>query len=288
MAGGPVTGEPIVLKAGVIGLGMIGGGVAICLARAARLAAVYDIRADAADKLEGVPRVAASPAAVARLADVVIVAVIDAKQARDVLSRPDGLLSAGRKDLVVVLQSTVSLPDLRGLQQIAAQGGATLVDCGVTGGPASAQKGLVSLVGADDATFARIKDVLENCSKQVLHMGGPGTGMAAKIARNVIVYTVWRAGYEGARLAKAAGIDIAKLAAAIDASAEVVSGPNMWMKRPDPSTDAAEMAVRKSVLNLLQKDLDAALALGEELGVALPAAEITRATATNILELTKE
>ena len=275
------------LKAGVIGLGMIGGGVAICMARAGRLAAVYDVRPDAADKLDGVPPVAASPAEVARLADVVMIAVIDAKQARAVLSGPDGLLAAKRPGLVIVLLSTVSLPDLTELREIAAQGGAKLVDCGVTGGPASAQKGMVSLVGADDATYARVKDVIEDYSKLAIHMGGPGAGMAAKIARNVIVYTVWRAGYEGAQLAKAAGIDIAKLAAAIDGSAEVVAGPNMWMKRPDPSVDANEMAVRKSVLNLLQKDLDAALDLGKALDVALPVAEITRNSATQILEIEK-
>ena len=222
------------LKAGVIGLGMIGGGVAICLARANRLAAVYDIRPDASDKLEGVPPVVASPAEVARQADVVMIAVIDAKQARDVMSGPDGLLAAKRPGLAIVLLSTVSLPDLTELREIAAAGDAVLVDCGVTGGPASAQKGMVSLVGADDATFARVKDVIDDFSKLAIHMGGPGAGMAAKIARNVIVYTVWRAGYEGAQLAKAAGIDIAKLAAAIDGSAEVVSGPNIWMKRPDP------------------------------------------------------
>ena len=38
-------------RAGVIGLGQIGAGVAICLARTQQLAAVYDIRADAADML---------------------------------------------------------------------------------------------------------------------------------------------------------------------------------------------------------------------------------------------
>lgn len=273
------------MKAGVVGLGMIGGGVAICLARSGRLAAVYDIRPDASDNLEGVPAVCATPADVARQAEVVMIAVVDAAQAHAAISGPDGLLAAKRKDLVIVLLSTVSLPDLRELQEAAAGGGATLVDCGVTGGTAAAQKGLVNLVGADDATFAHIKDVLDDFSKLTLHMGAPSAGMAAKIARNVIVYTVWRAGYEGAQLAKAAGIDIAKLSAAIDGSAEVVAGPNMWMKRPDPAADAGEMAIRKSVLNLLTKDLDAALALGEELGVELPVAKITRNSATNILEI---
>ena len=36
---------------GVIGLGTIGGGVAICLQRAGQLAAIYDVNAAAADRI---------------------------------------------------------------------------------------------------------------------------------------------------------------------------------------------------------------------------------------------
>jgi hypothetical protein len=52
------------LRAGVIGLGVIGSGVAVSLARRGRLPAVYDIRPDAADDLAGVPRPLGSPAEV--------------------------------------------------------------------------------------------------------------------------------------------------------------------------------------------------------------------------------
>ncbi|MDB6060582.1 MAG: oxidoreductase [Verrucomicrobiaceae bacterium] len=275
------------LKAGVIGLGQIGGGVAICLARADRLAAVYDVRPDASAKLDGVPAVVASPAEVAKVADVIMIAVVDADQARSALNGPTGILAGARPGFVVVLLSTVSLSALRDLDGIVKSAGGTLVDCGVTGGTAAATKGLVSLVGADDATFARVADVLNDFSKQVCHMGGPGAGMAAKIARNVIVYTVWRAGYEGAKLAEAAGIDVVKLAAAIDSSAENVGGPTVWMNRPATVADAGEKALRETVLNLLTKDLKAALALGEELGVNLPVAELTCTTGAHILGLEK-
>jgi 3-hydroxyisobutyrate dehydrogenase-like beta-hydroxyacid dehydrogenase len=63
------------LRAGVIGLGMIGGGVAVSMVRRGRIPVVYDIRPDAADHLAGVPRPLASPAEVARVSDVVLVAV---------------------------------------------------------------------------------------------------------------------------------------------------------------------------------------------------------------------
>jgi phosphoglycerate dehydrogenase-like enzyme len=53
--------------AGVVGLGMIGGGVAVSLAASGRTPLVYDIRPDAADKLAGVPTPLSSPADVARV-----------------------------------------------------------------------------------------------------------------------------------------------------------------------------------------------------------------------------
>jgi 3-hydroxyisobutyrate dehydrogenase len=50
-------------KAGVIGLGHIGSGVALCLARADLLGSVYDVRKDASDGLEGVTPAARASAA---------------------------------------------------------------------------------------------------------------------------------------------------------------------------------------------------------------------------------
>ena len=270
-------------KAGVIGLGQIGGGVAICLARAGVLTAVYDVRPDAAAKLEGVPAVAASPAEVTRACDVVLIAVVDAKQVRDVLTGTDGVLSQARPGLNVVLLATVSLKDLAGLRKLTDAAGVGLVDCGVTGGPAAARNGLVCLVGADDTLLEAVRPTLEAFALQVAHMGPPGAGMAAKIARNVIVYTTWRAGYEGARLASAAGVDVRKLAAAIDASATNVGGPTMWMSRADPATDAGEHALREATLGLLDKDLAAALDLAASLDIDLPMAVLAKKSARTIM-----
>ena len=274
------------LKAGVIGLGMIGGGVAICLARAGSLAAVYDVRPDAAASLEGVSDCVASPAALAELCDIFIIAVVDADQVRGVLNGDNGLLSTAKSGSVVILQSTLSLPDLKEITEIAAKAGVIVVDCGVTGGTQSATKGLTSLVGADDETFTKIESILNDFSKTVVHMGGFGAGMAAKIARNVIVYNVWRAGYEGALLAEAAGVDVKKLAAAILASEEAVGGPTTWMTREsEPEEDANEKALRQHVRTMLTKDLSAAIELAGDVDVELPMAELSRATASTMLRI---
>lgn len=263
------------MKAGVIGLGAIGGGVAICLARSGQLAAVYDVRPDAAERLDGVPAVSATPALVARDCDVVLIAVVDAKQTLSVLEGPDGILAEARPGLSVVLLSTVSLQDLTRLRDLMEASGVDLVDCGVTGGPAAAHNGLVCLAGGTDEAMSRVRPVLDGFAKDVFHMGGPGTGMAAKIARNTIVYNVWQAGAEAMRLAKASGVDITKLADAIESSSDNIAGPTIWMRRPDPAADPAERRIREGMLVLMSKDLAAAVALGEMLDVPTPTSQLT-------------
>lgn len=263
-------------KAGVIGLGMIGSGVALCLARAGLLGAVYDIRASAANGLEGVPPVVGSPADLAAAVDVVIIAVVSAKQTIDVLSGPDGVLAKARPGLDIVLVATVAMHDLAAIRALTDAAGVGLVDCGVTGGQKARENGLVCLVGGEDATVAAVRPVLDGFAKLVAHMGGPGAGMAAKIARNVVVFGCLRAGYEAAVLCRNAGVDIRQLSDAIDASSEGVGGPLMLVTREDPATNAAEAGIREYTRALMIKDLDAAIDLAASYGIKVPLIELTK------------
>ncbi|CAM8672816.1 MULTISPECIES: NAD(P)-dependent oxidoreductase [Sphingobium] len=265
-------------NAGVIGLGQIGAGVAICLARSGQLAAVYDVRADASDTLDGVPAVVASPAELARQADVVIIAVVNAKQTVDVLSGPDGVLAQARPGMSIVLVATVSIEDLNAIRALTDAAGVDLVDCGVTGGPKSRENGLVCLVGGTDESVARVRPVLDGFAKLVAHMGGPGAGMAAKIARNVIVFGGLRAGYEAAILCRNAGVDVRQLSEVIDASSDSVGGPLMLAVRDDPASSEQEAAIREYTRALMIKDLDAAIDLARSYGITLPLIELTRRT----------
>lgn len=263
-------------SAGVIGLGQIGAGVAICLARSGQLAAVYDVRPDAADTLDGVPPVVASPAALARQADVVIIAVVNAKQTIDVLSGPNGVLSQARPGMSVVLVATVSIEDLDAIRALTDAAGVDLIDSGVTGGPKSRENGLVCLVGGTEESVARVRPVLDGFAKLVAHMGGPGAGMAAKIARNVIVFGCLRAGYEAAVLCRNAGIDVRQLSDVIEASSDSVGGPLMLAIREDPASSDQEAAIREYTRALMIKDLDAAVDLARNYGITLPLVELTR------------
>lgn len=271
------------LTAGVIGLGQIGSGTALCLAKSGHLTATYDIRSDAAEQLEGVPSCSNSPAEVAKNSDVLVLAVVDAEQVKSVLLGEQGILSTAKPGQVIILLSTVSLTDLRALNKLTEAAQVILVDCGVTGGQAAAEKGMISLVGAEQSIFEKIKPILEAFSKTVIHMGGPEAGMAAKIARNAIVYSVWRVGFEASSLAKAAGVDLQKLAEAIEESAEAVGGAETWMRRD--IYNEAEKPIREHAYRMLDKDLASALSLADELHLELPTVQLAKDSGKTILNL---
>lgn len=210
--------EPATLRAGVIGLGMIGGGVAVSLARRGRIPTVYDIRPTAADRLAGVPPVVSSAAEVAESSDVVFVAVVDADQARDVLAGAQGVLDGARPGLTVVLLSTVAVPVVHELATLCEGKGVKLLDCGVTPGDKAADNGLVAIIGGDQAVVDAVRPVLDDFAKKVVHCGPLGSGMATKIARNVITYGCWTAVNEASNLVRAAGVDPAALIDVIDSA----------------------------------------------------------------------
>jgi 3-hydroxyisobutyrate dehydrogenase-like beta-hydroxyacid dehydrogenase len=263
------------LRAGVVGLGMIGGGVAVSLARSGRVPVVHDIRPDAADRLAGVPAPLDSPADVARASDVVLVAVVDAAQARTVLTGEDGLLAGARPGMTVVLLSTVAVPVVHELADVCAKFGVSLLDCGVTPGDKAAENGLVAILGGDTDVVARAMPVLEDFAKKVVHCGPLGAGMATKIARNVITYGGWTVVCEAAELAQAAGVDPSTLLTVIETADPEGTTLLSWLRKQIENDDTIRSLVPQ-VRSLLDKDLAAAQELAGHLGVDIPAADVAR------------
>jgi 3-hydroxyisobutyrate dehydrogenase-like beta-hydroxyacid dehydrogenase/alkylhydroperoxidase/carboxymuconolactone decarboxylase family protein YurZ len=279
--------ETRTLRAGVIGLGMIGGGVAVSMVRRGRVPAVYDIRPDAADGLAGVPRPLGSPAEVARISDVVMVAVVNAQQAREVISGPGGLLEGVHRDLIVVLLSTVALPVVHELAEGCAREQVGFLDCGVTPGTKAAENGMVAILGGDEPVVERALPVLEDWAKKVVHCGPLGAGMATKIARNVVTYGSWRTVAEASALVEAAGVNPAHLAEVIDTSDPEGVTLLQLLRMRGPNGTLPEKSARQ-IEPLMTKDLDAAHDLAVTLGVDVPLADVTLAHARQTLGLEKE
>ncbi|UGS34825.1 NAD(P)-dependent oxidoreductase [Capillimicrobium parvum] len=254
---------------GVVGLGQIGGGVAAALCRAGWEVAGCDVRAPAAPLPVGL-RLVATPADVAMWAPTVLVAVLDDAQVRDVLEGDGGLLGAARAPATIIVLSTVAVRTLESAANAAAPAGAAIVDCGVSGGAAAAAEGrLVAMVGGSADAVRAARPVIESFAQRVIHAGALGAGMRLKLARNLVTYGSWLVVDEASRLVAASGIATDALVEAIRASDPMTGGATALV-----SGDPARRPAPPALAAIAHKDLRAALELGAESGVPMPAGEL--------------
>ena len=177
---------------------------------------VYDIRPEASAAF-ALAETAESPREVAEKVDVVLVAVVSADQARDVLMGEDGVLAGAHLGLVVAILSTVSVAVIHEFDALARDHGVNLVDIGVTGLPGAVAQGrLVCMAGGSDPVMAVAAEVLDEFAALVHHLGPVGSGMAAKIALNTITYGTWRTVHEACSLAEGVGVDLPAFLTAVE------------------------------------------------------------------------
>jgi 3-hydroxyisobutyrate dehydrogenase-like beta-hydroxyacid dehydrogenase len=270
-----------VAEVGVIGLGEIGASVASALASAGSQVSVCDVRVEATQRLSDRCRVAPDPAALGAASDIVIVAVVNEHQVRDVLLPPTGALTTMPPGATAVVVSTVSVATLRDVADAARSFGVGVVDCGVSGGPAAAAAGtFVSMVGGEEEDLDKALPAIEAFSCLVLRMGPLGAGLRAKLCRNVVQYGGWLAAYEAQRIAEAAGIELTDLAKAIKESDKMIGGASALMFRDTvgplgPADDPGLVNAMRSAAALARKDLLAALELSDELSVDSPLIRLT-------------
>jgi 3-hydroxyisobutyrate dehydrogenase len=264
------------LTVGVVGLGEIGGPVAGVLIGAGHPVVGYDVRPEAVEA-SGVHPVS-TLAELGEQADVVLIAVYDAAQVVEVLSGDDSVLDAASPPRAVCILSTVPLETIRWAAEHAASRGVTVLDCGVTGGTTLRTHGRIAvLVGGDTETVEWLRPAFESFAEPLVHMGPLGTGMAAKLARNMIVYGGWFIATEAAGLAAAAGVEIERLIEVCDVADESTGGPVGLLKRgmrPGQARDAEDEKGRARLTAFVHKDLEAAFALADELGVEVAGARL--------------
>jgi len=212
-----------VKKIGFIGAsGLMGHGMArSLLAKGFQVSlTVHRNRERVADLLEAGATQVATPAELGKTCDVVVVCVTGSPQVEQVLAGPDGVLSAPRKGLVVIETSTSEPDSTARLREACAAKGVTLVDAPLARTPVEAEQGrLNTMVGADDATFAAIRPVLEGYCENIFHVGGPGAGHVIKLLNNFVAQAICTATAEAFAVGVRAGVDPRKLVEVVSAGA---------------------------------------------------------------------
>lgn len=261
-----------VRRVGVVGTGAMGGGVVRSLVRAGVPTYARDIRAEAQDAaVRSGATPTAAPAELARACDAMILLVVDAEQIDSVLFGAGGAADALAPGAIIVVSSTVDPAYPAALAPRLAQRGILLLDAPVSGGPAKAAAGTMTMmVSGDPAAFARIRPVLDRITGKLFEIGPrAGDASAFKIANNLLAAANLAAGAEAMTLAIRAGLDPKQFFDVVNAS----SGGS-WIFADRMARALANDYAPRAAAKILTKDVGIAVALAERLGVSAP---LTRA-----------
>ncbi|MFT5547781.1 NAD(P)-dependent oxidoreductase, partial [Rheinheimera aquimaris] len=168
-------------KVAFIGLGNMGGPMAINLVKAGHEVTAFDlsVAALAQVKAEGAT-VAASAADAVKGAEFVISMLPAGKHVLGLYLGEQGVAAHISKDALVIDCSTIDADSARKVGAGLAAQGIAFIDAPVSGGVGGAKAGtLTFIVGGDAAHFERAKTVLGNMGKNLFHAGSVGAGQVA-------------------------------------------------------------------------------------------------------------
>jgi 3-hydroxyisobutyrate dehydrogenase len=194
---------------GFVGLGTMGGPMCRRLADTGIEVVAYDVDGDAAAAAArgaGV-RIAASPAAVGEAARVVVLMLPDGAAVREAVLGDDALL-VGMRDgsLLVDMSSSDPLGTLE-LASTVGDHGVAFVDAPVSGSPAAAGEGrLTVMAGGDDEPVGRCRPVLDALGT-VVRTGPLGSAHAVKALNNTLAAVALAASGEALLVARRFGLD---------------------------------------------------------------------------------
>jgi 3-hydroxyisobutyrate dehydrogenase len=196
-------------QVGFIGLGHMGTPMVRNLMKQGYTVQVYDVvpQAVAALVQEGAS-VAASIAALAAQAEIIVTMVQTGEQVRELCLAEDGIFAHAKKDLLYLDCSSIDITMTRLLHQEAKKQCINMLDAPVSGGVAGATAGtLTIMVGGDATAFVRAQPLLQALGKKIIHAGAAGSGAAAKICNNLILGISMIGVCEGFALAEKLGLD---------------------------------------------------------------------------------
>lgn len=212
---------------------------------------------------------AASPAAVVAMSDIVLMCVLDTEAVRNCAFGPGGLATSREAAGKLVIDLSTIDPDATRdiAARATAEAGLLWIDCPVSGGPAAAREGTLTIMaGGEAAAFDRGRPVLDELGTNVTRMGSIGAGQTAKIINQAIVGVGYVLMTEAAVLAEAAGIDAARLP-------ECLAGgfaDSTLLRKLYPRIEQRDFDPPQAYARQLLKDMKAVAKFAREVGCDLP------------------
>lgn len=271
----PPEKNPRELRLGFLGLGAVGTPLARNALEDGRTVVVCDPDGAA------VQRLAAAGAAVAETArglagevDMVQVAVATGEQLQAaLLDAAEGFLAGARPGQAVIIHSTVGAQVCAAIAKEAQRAGVAVVDAPVTGpdsAPQSAaRREMTTIVGAEPAALAQVREVLEISCSAIFHVGAVGDAQSVKLAANALALVQMQATHETMRLLAHLGVGGADAAAILSVS----SADNWAVAHWDMVSQAGRAAGNRAIP---AKDMELAAETARAAGLRLDLAERVR------------
>jgi len=204
-------------RVGFIGLGIMGRPMALNVLRAGWDLAVHARRPESMEPLAAAgAATCASPAEVARHADILFTMVADTADVEQVILGPEGVIEGASPGAVLVDMSTISPAVTRTIAARLRERGLAMLDAPVSGGEAGAIAGTLSImVGGAAEVFDRVRPLFAALGRNIVHVGGSGAGQVCKSCNQIVVGATIVGVAEAILLARASGVDPARVREAL-------------------------------------------------------------------------
>jgi len=254
---------------GFIGVGLMGAGMAKnILTKGYPLVIMGHTNREPVERLKKLGATeATSPKELAAKVDILHLCVTGSPQVEAIMNGPDGIFASGKKGLVVIDCSTSNPVSTMALAESAQVHGMTLIDAPLGRTPAEAEAGtLDTMVGADQATFDKVKPILDCWAGNVVHLGPVGLGHKMKLINNFIAMGYAALYSEAIGIARKAGLSKEQFHAVVGSSRMRNGFYDTFMKW---TMEGDENAHRFTISNA-HKDMRYLSSLANEVGALHP------------------
>jgi 3-hydroxyisobutyrate dehydrogenase len=263
--------KPDVAKQGVaiLGLGIMGGGMARRLLSAGFPVAVYNRNPDRAVPFASAGAfIAGSPREAASHAEIIISMVADDIASKSVWLGENGALAGATRGSVLIESSTLTVGWIKELSAAAAQQGFDFLDAPVTGTKPHAASGeLLFLVGGSASALAMAQPVFSVLGRETIHLGPSGSGALMKLVNNFMCGVQVASFAEAVSLIQAGGLDRTKAESILTNGA-----PGSGIVKRASASAAANDFTPHFPLRLMAKDLGYAISEASSRGLPLQTA----------------
>ena len=247
-----------------IGLGNMGGPMAINLVKAGHQVCVFDLSESAvAHVVEQGASTKTNAIDCVEGAQFIISMLPAGKHVDAVyLAAESGLINHIDKGSTVIDSSTIDAATSRKVASALAEQGINFVDAPVSGGVGGAVAGTLSfMVGGGDDEFKQVEPILNAMGKNIFHAGEHGAGQIAKVCNNMLLSVLMVGTSEALQLGLANGLDAKVLSNIMSKS----SGSNWTLDVYNPCPDVMENVPSSNdynggfMVDLMAKDLGLAM-----------------------------